>query len=112
MPPPAPKEGVCRASGSSAVNHSRGCQTDDPMNTKHVESFFSRIQRAYIGIHHRFSLRYFDWYVVELVWREDYRRMSNVQLVGLVVADAMRNPTSRSLCGYWQRNKPEYPDLD
>ncbi|ERP97781.1 hypothetical protein Q669_21485 [Labrenzia sp. C1B10] len=94
------------------VNHSKAYQTEDGVNTNHVESFFSRIQRAYVGIHHRFSLRYFDWYVADLAWREDNRRMSNGQLTGLVVSAAMRNPTSRSLCGYWQGNKPEDLDLD
>ncbi|MTH97573.1 hypothetical protein [Roseibium sp. RKSG952] len=29
--------------------------TDDGINTNYVESFFSRIQRAYVGVHRRFS---------------------------------------------------------
>jgi hypothetical protein len=55
------------------VNHSKAYQTEDGTNTNQVESFFSRVQRAYVGIHHRFSLKYFDWYVAELAWREDTR---------------------------------------
>ncbi|MBO0129691.1 IS1595 family transposase [Agrobacterium sp. Rnr] len=39
------------------VNHSKEYQTEGGVNTNHVESFFSRIQRAYVGIHHRFSVR-------------------------------------------------------
>ncbi|NNH31679.1 hypothetical protein C9413_19950 [Rhizobium sp. SEMIA 4085] len=45
------------------VNHSRAYQTDDGTKTNQVESFFSRVQRAYVGIQHRFSLKYFDWSV-------------------------------------------------
>jgi hypothetical protein len=33
------------------VNHSEAYQTEDGTNTNHVESFFSRIQRVYVGIH-------------------------------------------------------------
>ncbi|WP_371418811.1 transposase [Agrobacterium sp. ICMP 6402] len=79
------------------------------VNTNHVESFFSRIQRAYIGIHHRFSVRYFDWYAAEIAWREDNRRVDNgLQLRGMLYKAPSR-PTSRNLCGYWQGNHP--PDL-
>lgn len=66
--------------GLNALNAStiqRQYQTDDGTNTNQVESFFSRVQRAYVGIHHRFSLKYFDWYVAELAWREDCRQLSN-----------------------------------
>jgi ISXO2-like transposase domain len=59
------------------VNHSKAYRSKSGANTNQVESFFSRVQRAYIGIHHRFSLKYFDWYVAELAWREDVRRNDN-----------------------------------
>jgi hypothetical protein len=55
------------------VNHSKAYQAEDGTNTNQVESFFSRVQRAYVGIHHSFSLRYFDWNVAELALREDTR---------------------------------------
>ncbi|MBK5571384.1 MAG: IS1595 family transposase [Ensifer sp. SSB1] len=91
------------------VNHSKAYQTDDGTNTNQVESFFSRVQRAYVGIHHRFSLKYFDWYVAELAWREDCRHVSNRSHTFQVLGQALSRPTSRYLCGYWQGNKP--PDL-
>lgn len=94
------------------VNHSEMYQTEDGTNTNHVESFFSRIQRAYVGIHHRFSLKYFDWYVADLAWREDNRRKSNGQLTALVLLAVMRNPTSRNFCGYWQGNRPPDPSFE
>ncbi|MDL2410561.1 transposase [Rhizobium calliandrae] len=59
------------------ANHSEEYQTKGGVNTNHVESFFSRIQRAYVGIHHRFSVRYFDWYAAEIAWREDNRLVDN-----------------------------------
>lgn len=91
------------------VNHSKAYQTDDGTNTNQVESFFSRVQRAYVGIHHRFSLKYFDWYVAELAWREDCRQVSNRSHTFQVLGKALSRPTSRYLCGYWQGNNP--PDL-
>lgn len=91
------------------VNHSKEYQAEDGTNTNQVESFFSRVQRAYVGIHHRFSLKYFDWYVAELAWREDSRDWGNRRQTFNVVRTALARPTSRNLCGYWQGNKP--PDL-
>ncbi|WP_284284336.1 IS1595 family transposase [Mesorhizobium amorphae] len=91
------------------VNHSKAYQTEDGTNTNQVESFFSRVQRAYIGIHHRFSLKYFDWYVAELAWRKDSREWGNDRQTFNVLRTALARPTSRFLCGYWQGNKP--PDL-
>nr|WP_310071024.1 IS1595 family transposase [Phyllobacterium sp. 1468] len=91
------------------VNHSKAYQTKDGTNTNQVESFFSRVQRAYIGIHHRFSLKYFDWYIAELAWREDVRQNSNENQFFEVLGRALTRPTSRYLCGYWQGRKP--PDL-
>lgn len=31
-------------------------QADDDTNTNQVKSFFSRVQRAYVGIHHRLGM--------------------------------------------------------
>jgi hypothetical protein len=91
------------------VNHSKAYRSKSGANTNQVESFFSRVQRAYIGIHHRFSLKYFDWYVAELAWREDVRRNDNRNQFFEALGRALKRPTSRYLCGYWQGNKP--PDL-
>ena len=94
------------------MNHSQAYQTENGTNTNHVESFFSRIQRGYVGIHHRFSLKYFDWYAAEMAWREDLRRVSNGALAAVVIFAVMLGPTSRNLCGYWQGNIPDDPTLD
>jgi hypothetical protein len=91
------------------VNHSKAYSSEDGTNTNLVESFFSRIQRAYVGVHHRFWTRYLDWYVADLAWKEDTRRMSNGWLTRSMLSQALRRPTSPYLCGYRQGNKP--PDL-
>ena len=97
------------ALGSTDLAFSLTSATEDGINTNFVGSFFSRIERAYVGIHHRFSTKYLDWYVADLAWREDMRRMSNGWLTRSLVARALRRQTSRFLCGYRQGNKP--PDL-
>jgi hypothetical protein len=91
------------------VNHSKSYSSEDGTNTNFVESFFSRIQRAYVGIYHRFSTRYLDWYVADIAWREDTRRTSNGDTTRSLLARALARPTSRYLCGYWRGNKP--PEL-
>ena len=87
------------------VNHSKAYSSEDGTNTNLVESFFSRIERAHVGIHHRFSTRYLDWYAADNAWKEDMRRMSNGWQTRSMLAQALRRPTSRYLCGYWQGNK-------
>lgn len=81
------------------VDHSNAYAAEDGTNTNLVESFFSRIQRASVCIHHRFSKRYLDWYVADLAWKEDTRLMSIGGLTRSMVAQALRQPTSRYLYG-------------
>lgn len=91
------------------VNHATAYQADDGANTNQVESYFARVHRSYVGQHHRFSMKYLDWYVADLAWREDTRRWGNKRQTYDVLKTALGQPTSRYLCGYWQGNKP--PDL-
>ena len=91
------------------VNHSEAYATDEGDNTNFVESFFSRIERSFVGIHHRFSVKYLDWYVADLAWKEDHRRKGNRWQTLELLQRALGAPTSRFLCGYWQGNSP--PDL-
>lgn len=88
------------------VNHSEAYATEDGDNTNLVESFFSRVERSYVGTHHRFSVRYLDWYAADLAWKEDHRRDGNRWQVLDLLRQAMGAPISRHLCGYWQGNKP------
>ena len=45
--------------------------------------------------------------MAELSWREDRSRVGNRTLTMEMLARALRHPTSRNLCGYWQGNKPK-----
>ena len=51
-------------------------QTEDGTDTNRIESFFARAERSYDGIHHRFSVKYPDWYMAMVAWKEDTRHMA------------------------------------
>ena len=84
------------------INH-QDCYSDGEACTNQAESFFSRLRRAEIGIHHHISGRYLAAYAGEMAWRENNRRVSNgAQYLG-VTAAALNAPVSRQWKGYWQR---------
>ena len=84
------------------IDHSV-CYSDGEACTNQAESFFSRLRRAEIGIHHHISGRYLYQYANEMAWRENNRRVSNgAQYLG-VTAAALNAPVSRVWKGYWQR---------
>ena len=85
-----------RINDSEAYSDGEAC-------TNQAESFFSRLRRAKIAIHHRIAGPYLNAYASEMAWREDHRRVSNgVQY--LMAADAaLKHPVSRQWKGYWQR---------
>jgi transposase-like protein len=60
------------------INHQHA-YSDGEACTNMAESFFSRLRRAEIGIHHHVSGRYLSSYSLEMAWREDQRRASNGQ---------------------------------
>ena len=68
------------------INHSLA-YSDGEACTNQAESFFSRIRRAEIGIHHQIAGPYLNSYANEMAWREDNRRVSNGELY-LMAADA------------------------
>jgi transposase-like protein len=84
------------------INHS-AVYSDGEACTNQAESFFSRVRRAEIGIHHHIAGPYLNAYAREMAWREDNRRVSNgVQY--LMAADAaLKHPPSTQWRGYWQR---------
>ncbi|WP_230533934.1 transposase [Microvirga roseola] len=55
----------------------QGLRDPVPRANRIIESFFARVRRAYRGVHHRFSVKYLDWYIAELSWREDHSRLGN-----------------------------------
>jgi len=84
------------------INHQEA-YSDGEACTNDAESFFSRIRRSEIGIHHKISGRYLSAYAHEMAWREDNRRMSNGEQYLIVVNAALAHPVSRQWKGYWQR---------
>ena len=94
---------LCGLNPLTRVNHSEAFQHGADVSTNIIESFFSRVRRSYRGVHHRFSVKYMDWYAAELSWREDQRRKGNRRLTMEMLVRALMHPTSRNLCGYFQR---------
>jgi transposase-like protein len=85
------------------VDHSV-CYSDGNACTNMAESFFSRLRRSEIGIHHHFAGPYLNAYADEMAWREDNRRISNgVQYLAVINA-ASKHPASKNWAGYWQRS--------
>lgn len=84
------------------INHQEAYSWDGAC-TNQAESFFSRLRRAEIGIHHHIAGKYLDAYATEMAWREDYRRISNGEQFGLAIAAAATAPQSIKWTGYWQR---------
>ncbi len=84
------------------INHSER-YADGPVSTNWAESFFSRIRRAEIGIHHHIAGRYLNAYANEMAWREDNRRVSNGEQYLMATGAALAHPVSRQWKGYWQR---------
>jgi transposase-like protein len=84
------------------INHSE-CYSTPEACTNMAESFFSRIRRAEVGVHHHIAGRYLQAYANEMSWREDNRRVSNGELYLLTAKAALGHPVSRQWKGYWQR---------
>lgn len=84
------------------INHQQA-YSDGEACTNQAESFFSRLRRAEIGIHHHISGRYLSAYALEMAWREDQRRVSNGEQFLQATYSALAHPVSRTWKGYWQR---------
>lgn len=73
--------------------------------TNQAESFFSRLRRAEIGIHHHVAGPYLSAYASEMAWRENNRRVSNGEQYLMATDAALQHPVSRQWKGNWQRNR-------
>ena len=86
------------------VNHSIAYSMNGAC-TNQAESFFSRVRRAEMGIHHRIAGPYLSAYANEMAWREDHRRVSNGEQFNAIARLAARHAVSRNWSRYWQRSK-------
>lgn len=84
------------------INHQLAYSLDGAC-TNQAESYFSRLRRAEIGVHHHVAGPYLEAYAREMAWREDNRRRSNGEQYEMVVESALHHPISRQWKGYWQR---------
>ncbi|HXQ12155.1 MAG TPA: IS1595 family transposase [Caulobacteraceae bacterium] len=85
------------------INHSVEYWTPEA-STNMAESFFSRLRRAEVGVHHHIAGPYLAAYASEMSWREDRRRISNGEQFLAATAAALGHPVSRQWKGYWQRS--------
>jgi transposase-like protein len=85
------------------INHSVAF-SDEGACTNQAESYFSRLRRAEIGVHHHISGKYLHAYASEMAWREDHRRQHNGGQFVLVAGACAAHPVSRLWKGYWQRS--------
>jgi len=84
------------------INHKEAYSMDGAC-TNQAESFFSRLRRSEIGIHHHIAGKYLGAYAAEMAWREDCRREANGTQYAMVVGAVTVAPKSSQWCGYWQR---------
>ena len=85
------------------VNHQEGYSFDEAC-TNQAESFFSRLRRAEMGVHHHVAGPYLAAYAGEMAWRENYRRVSNGEQYTLITGAALNHAPSKAWKGYWQRH--------
>lgn len=85
------------------VNHSVEYKGEDGACTNWAESFFARMRRSEMGIHHRISGRRLQAYANEMAWRENHRREANGTHWNLITAAALSHPKSETWAGYWHR---------
>lgn len=84
------------------INHSES-YSDGEACTNQAESYFSRLRRAEIGIHHHVAGPYLSAYASEMAWRENNCRISNGEQYLMIASLALTQPVSRAWKGYWQR---------
>ncbi len=86
------------------INHEEAYSLDGAC-TNDAESFFSRLRRAEVGIHHHIAGPHLLRYSQEMAWREDNRRIPNGEQINRVAHLAMNRKPSVDFSGYWQRRK-------
>jgi ISXO2-like transposase domain len=89
---------------SDEAHQSHGSVFDGRRLHQSDRSFFSRLRRAEIGMHHHIAGPYLNAYADEMAWREDNRRRSNGELYLAMADAALRHAVSRQWKGYWQRS--------
>ncbi|MCR9077548.1 MAG: IS1595 family transposase [Hyphomonadaceae bacterium] len=84
------------------INHQEAYSKDGAC-TNQAESYFSRLRRSEIGVHHHIAGKYLQAYASEMAFREDARRESNGTQFLMLTGASLGAPKSETFCGYWQR---------
>src|SRR4051812_49501464 len=90
------------------INHEEAYSRDGAC-TNQAESFFSRMRRAEIGIHHHIAGLCLRRYAAEMGWREDRRVTDNSRLTSEGVALTMGRGHSVGWRGHLARRRPPGP---
>jgi len=83
------------------INHSKVGFVTEHANTNQAESFFSRMRRAAIGIHHRLAGDHLTTYAVEMAWRETHSREPNGTQFTLLLDALSHCGQSPNWTNYW-----------
>ena len=86
------------------INHGE-VYSDGLACTNQAESYFARLRRAEIGVHHHIAGAHLEEYADSLAWREDHRRISNGAQHTMLSLAALRHPASQIWSGYWKRRE-------
>jgi transposase-like protein len=86
------------------VNHSQEYKSEEGASTNWAESYFARLRRSEMGVHHRISGQLLQAYADECAWRENFRRRSNGDHWNLITGAALAAPKSARWVGYWHRS--------
>lgn len=90
------------------INHSESYSKDGAC-TNMAESFFSRMRTAERGVHKILSGKHLVRYAMEMGWREQYRRRSNLAQFERIIGQVGLSRPSPTFRGYW-RKRPANDD--
>lgn len=84
------------------VRHEVEFSTEDGVNDNQAESYFSRLRRYVLGVSHRIEAKYMTDIAIEMAWRDDVRKMTEGQKLGILLKAIFNRGLSRWWRGYWQ----------
>lgn len=87
------------------INH-QAAYSDGVACTNWAESMFSRLRKAERGQHHRISGRHLHRYAAEVTFREDFRRLSMLEMVMLILHLLLTCDRDPDFTGrHWKRRR-------
>lgn len=87
------------------VVHSREYSTDNGVNNNQAESLFSRFRRAEYGIYHGMRPEYLAFYLAEIAWRDDTRKLPKKERFLLLSRKVLGSDISVAFRGYAQGHR-------